>query len=63
MTAKALPAGYHTVTPYLTVHGTAELIEFLKLAFGAQEKERLLRPDGRVGHAELWIGDSLIMLG
>jgi PhnB protein len=63
MTTKALPAGYLTVTPYLTVQGAAELIEFLKQAFGAQEKERFLRPDGRVGHAEVWIGDSLIMLG
>ncbi len=63
MTAKTVPAGYHTVTPYLTVQGAAELIEFLKQAFEAREKERFLRPDGKVGHAEVWIGDSIIMLG
>jgi len=63
MTVTTVPAGYHTVTPYLAAHGAAELIEFLQQAFGAREKERLLGPDGKIGHAELWIGDSLIMLG
>ncbi|OQX19849.1 MAG: glyoxalase [Desulfobulbaceae bacterium A2] len=63
MKVKAIPAGYHTVTPYLTVTGAADLIEFLKQAFTAREKERFTRPDGAIGHAEVIIGDSVIMLG
>ena len=63
MSVKTLPEGYHTVTPYLTVQGTEELIEFLKTVFDAQEKERIVRPDGAIGHAEVTIGDSVIMLG
>ena len=55
--------GYHTVTPYLVVHGVAKLIDFLKQTFGAREKERMQRPDGAVMHAEVTIGDSTIMMG
>ena len=58
-----IPKGYHTVTPYLTVEGVARLIEFLKKAFGAREKERMPRPDGTIGHAEVVIGDSVVMMG
>ncbi len=63
MNANTIPAGYHTVTSYLTVAGAAELIAFLKQAFAAREKERLTQPDGTIGHAEVTIGDSVIMLG
>ena len=60
---KPVPDGYHTVTPYLTVEGVARLIEFLKDAFGAVELYRMDRPDGTVGHAEVKIGDSPVMMG
>jgi len=62
MQVTAIPAGYHTVTPYLTVSGAADLIAFLKQAFAAQEKERITLPDGTITHAEVIIGDSVIML-
>lgn len=58
-----VPDGYHTVTPYLVVPGVAKLIVFLKQAFDAQEIERHERPDGTVQHAEVRIGDSIIMMG
>ncbi len=61
--AKPIPTGYHTVTPVLTVHGAAKLIDFLKQAFDAKETFRLPGPDGAVIHAEVKIGDSMIMLG
>ena len=57
------PAGYHTITPYLAVHGVARLIEFFEKAFDANVQERLSEPDGRVSHAGLRIGDSMLMLG
>lgn len=60
---KPIPDGYHTVTPYLVVEGVDELIDFLKQAFDAVETERLPRPDGKVGHGEVRIGDSVVMLG
>ena len=60
---KPVPDGYHTVTPYLKVEGVAELIDFLKQAFDAVETERLPGPDGKVGHAEVRIGDSVVMMG
>ncbi len=63
MKTNTIPAGYHTVTPYLTVTGAADLIEFLKQAFAASEKERFTQPDGTIGHAEVIVGDSVIMLG
>jgi PhnB protein len=60
---KPIPPGYHTVTPYLTVKGAGQAIEFYKRAFGAQEVERMAGPDGKsVMHAELKIGDSIVML-
>jgi uncharacterized glyoxalase superfamily protein PhnB len=60
---KPIPEGYHTVTPYLTVRGAANAIEFYKKAFGAQELARMPGPDGRLMHAEIKIGDSIVMLG
>jgi PhnB protein len=60
--AKAIPEGYHTVTPYLIVKGAARALEFYKKAFNAQELFRLEGPGGSVGHAEIQIGDSRIML-
>jgi len=61
--AKPIPDGYHTVTPYITVQGAADAIEFYQRAFGAKEKERMPGPDGKsVMHAELTIGDSVVML-
>jgi PhnB protein len=59
---KPIPAGYHTVTPYLTLDDASEAIEFYKDAFGATERVRMEAPDGTIGHAELEIGDSLVML-
>jgi PhnB protein len=58
-----IPAGYHTLTPHLVCRGAAEAIAFYIKAFGASEKIRMDRPDGRIMHAELAIGDSIVMLG
>jgi len=62
MPTKPIPEGYHTLTAYLTVDDAAEAIEFYKRAFGAKERVRMDTPDGKIGHAELEIGDSLVML-
>ncbi len=62
MPVKAIPDGYHSVTPYLHVQGAALAIEFYQRAFGATELFRLLAPNGKIGHAEIKIGDSAIML-
>jgi PhnB protein len=62
MAVKPIPDGYHTVTPYLTVRGAAKLIDLLKQTFGAVETERIAGPDGTIGHAEVRIGDSVVML-
>ncbi len=59
---KPIPEGYHTATPYLIIKDAASAIEFYKKAFGATELMRMTHPDGRVGHAEIKIGDSPIML-
>ena len=59
---KEIPKGFHTVTPYLTVNDGARAIDFYKGAFGAEELSRLNSPDGKVAHAEIKIGDSIIML-
>lgn len=59
---KPIPDGYHSLTTYLSVKGAAAAIAFYKQAFGAEELYRLPMPDGRVGHAELQIGDSRLML-
>ncbi len=61
-TIKPIPDGYHTATPYLIVSNAAKAIEFYEKAFGARELTRLPMPGGKVGHAELQIGDSRIML-
>lgn len=63
MAVSPVPAGYHTVTPYLTVRGAAQAIEFYKQAFGATEVMRFDMPDGTVAHAEIKVGDSHVMLG
>ena len=60
--AQAIPKGYHTVTPSLFVVGAAKAIEFYKKALGAQELMRFPGPDGAIMHAEIKIGDSIIML-
>ena len=57
-----IPAGYHSVTPYLIVNRAAEALEFYKNAFGAREKVRMPAPNGRIGHAEIVIGSSHLML-
>lgn len=61
-TSTPAPAGYHTLTPYLTIDGAAKAIDFYKRIFGASERMRMETPDGRVGHAELAIGNAVIML-
>src|SRR5947209_7748389 len=62
MAVKPIPDGYHTVTPYLIVKDAASAIAFYKKAFGATELFRMPDPSGRIGHAEIKIGDSPIML-
>jgi PhnB protein len=61
-TVKPIPKGYHSVTPYLVLNDAAGAIEFYKTAFGASEVMRMEAPGGRVGHAEITIGNSKIML-
>jgi PhnB protein len=60
---KAIPEGYHTATPYLILQDAAKALEFYKEAFGAIEIVRMANPDGKVGHAEIKIGNSMLMLG
>ena len=60
---KAIPDGYHTITPMLTVRDAARAIEFYKKAFNAQQLYRMNGPDGKVMHAEIKIGNSICMLG
>jgi PhnB protein len=62
MAVNPIPEGYRTVTPYLTIKGAAQAIEWYKKAFGAQEIARMPMPDGRLMHAEIKIGDSFVML-
>lgn len=62
MSVKPIPDGYHSVTPYLVVRDGATAIEFYKKAFSATELFRLPMPEGKIGHAEIKIGDSHIML-
>jgi len=62
MATQPVPEGYHTVTPYLAVEDAARAIEFYTQAFGAKEVVRMDAPGGKIGHAELEIGDSRIML-
>jgi PhnB protein len=62
MAVKPIPDGYHSVTPYLVVDGAEQLLTFVKQAFGAEETIRMGGPDGKIGHAEVRIGDSIVML-
>jgi PhnB protein len=62
MSVKPIPDGYRSITPYLIVADGAGAIAFYEKAFGAIERMRHAMPDGRIGHAELIIGDSMIML-
>ena len=62
MAVKPIPEGYHSVTPYLIVHDGARAIDFYKQAFGAVELFRMDAPDNKIGHAEVKIGDSPVML-
>jgi PhnB protein len=57
-----IPKGYNAITPYLIIKGAAEAIEYYKKVFGATEVMRMPDPSGRIGHAELKIGDSHVML-
>ena len=57
-----IPKGYHTVTPYMTLKNASQAIEFYKKAFGAVEVMRMPGPDGTIGHAEVRLGDSVVML-
>lgn len=62
MAVQPIPDGYHAVTPYLLFQGAAAAIEFYKKAFGATELMRMSAPGGKIGHAEIQIGDSRVML-
>ena len=62
MTTQPIPEGYRTLTTYLTIENAAEAIDYYKDVFGAKERIRMEAPDGKIGHAELEIGDSLLML-
>jgi PhnB protein len=61
-TVKPIPEGYHEVTPYLIVDGAARALDFYKKVFGASERMRMPAPGGRIGHAELTLGRSVVML-
>ena len=61
-TAKVAPEGYHTVTPYLIVQGAGKLVEFLKTVFDAKVMMTTVNPEGKLGHTEVRIGDSVVML-
>ncbi len=63
MAVSHVPAGHHTVTPYLLVPRLAGLIDFLQEVFDAEETERVMRQDGSIMHSEVRIGDSMVMLG
>jgi PhnB protein len=62
MAAKPIPEGHHSVSPALAIDGASDAIDFYKRAFGANERSRMLGPDGKVAHAEVQIGDSIVML-
>lgn len=63
MSVKSVPQGYHTITPHLICRDAKKAIEFYQKAFGAENLRTLAMPDGKVMHAELKIGDSVVMLG
>jgi PhnB protein len=62
MAVQPIPEGYHSITPYLIVKGAADALDFYKKAFNAQELVRMGGPGGKIGHAEIQIGDSRLML-
>ena len=62
MAVKPIPDGYHAVTPYLIIEGASAAIDYYKKVFGATERMRMGAPGGRIGHAELTLGGSVIML-
>jgi PhnB protein len=62
MAVQPIPAGYHTVTPYLIIKGAAAALDFYQRALGTQERVRMPGPDGKIMHAEIQIGDSMVML-
>jgi PhnB protein len=62
MAVKPIPEGYHTITPFLTVQGADKLIDFLQQVFAAKEIERMTNADGTIKHAEMRIGDSVVMI-
>src|SRR4029078_9650233 len=62
MAVKPIPDGYRVVTPYLIVKGAAEALDFYKRAVGAEERRRSPMPDGRICHAEIQLGDCVVML-
>jgi uncharacterized glyoxalase superfamily protein PhnB len=62
MAAKPIPGGDHAITPYLMVAGAQKFIDFMTTVFGASVREQMKRPDGRIGHTELVLGDSMVML-
>ena len=59
---RPIPEGYHAVTPWIVVQGVAPLIDYLKKAFGAEEIARVANQDGTIGHAEVRVGDSVVMM-
>jgi uncharacterized glyoxalase superfamily protein PhnB len=63
MSVQPIPEGFHTVTPLLSAKGAARLVDFLRDAFGAEERYRLSSDDGSIMHTELRVGDSILMLG
>jgi PhnB protein len=63
MAVKPIPEGFHTVTPYLFAEGVPRLIEFVSAAFDGEVTTRKARPDGSIMHAEVRIGDSMLMMG
>ena len=63
MSVKPIPDGYHTITPYFAVRDAAKLVDFLKRALGAEEVDAMKMPDGKVMHAEMKLGNSMIMIG
>ena len=60
--ASPVPTGFHSITPTLTLRNAAQAIEFYKKALGAEERMRMAGPDGKIGHAEIQIGDSILFL-
>jgi PhnB protein len=58
---KPIPEGYYAVTPWVIVNGASDFLDYVKAAFGAEEIARMANPDGKIGHAEFRIGDSIVM--